>query len=133
VFLYICSFFLPNFSLGVLNPHVLVCGLLLYYRKNRINICRLNFFRKNKHESSCGRCLRYLINSLEFFSCTLLTSSVYTGFLEKGITFRRANFGDYEIFVIYRQCKTKYSKRRVTVISFIKFLCSSYASKMYSI
>ena len=27
---YIYAPFLPNFSLGVLNPHVLVCGFLLY-------------------------------------------------------------------------------------------------------
>ena len=26
----ICAPFLPNFSLGVLNPHVLICGFLLY-------------------------------------------------------------------------------------------------------
>ena len=28
---YICAPFLQNFSLGVLNPHVLVCGFLLYF------------------------------------------------------------------------------------------------------
>ena len=29
-YIYIYAPFLPNFSLGVLNPHVLVCGFLLY-------------------------------------------------------------------------------------------------------
>ena len=30
---YIYAPFLPNFSLGVLNPHVLVCGFLLYWKE----------------------------------------------------------------------------------------------------
>ena len=41
-YMYICAPFLPNFSLGVLNPHVLICGFLLYL--NLLSVKSGDFF-----------------------------------------------------------------------------------------
>ena len=35
VLVYICFFFLPNCSLGVLNPHVLVCSFTVHAKSLR--------------------------------------------------------------------------------------------------
>ena len=48
--------FLPNFSLGVFNPHVLVCGLLLYCMEQN-DIFRININIKLMRERVARRYL----------------------------------------------------------------------------